>query len=71
MNERLFEDCGDGPMFKYYKMLEEFVNVTSTNRDFSTMQHAFAFYEQMNRGLSNYPERKNQQHGIHTHPLNI
>ena len=30
-NKRTLEDCGDGPMSKYQKVLEESVNVTSTN----------------------------------------
>ena len=34
LNKRTLEDCGDGPMSKYRKVLEESVNVTSTNRGF-------------------------------------
>ena len=32
LNKRTLEDCGDGPMSKYCKVLQEAVNVTSTNR---------------------------------------
>ena len=32
LSKRTLEDCGDGPMTKYRKVLDEFVNVTSTNR---------------------------------------
>ena len=32
LNKRTLEDCGDGPMAKYRKVLDEFINVTSTNR---------------------------------------
>ena len=34
LNTRNLEDCGDGPMSKYRKVLEEAVNVTSNNRGF-------------------------------------
>ena len=34
LNKRTLEDCGDGPMAKYRKLLDEFINVTSTNRGF-------------------------------------
>ena len=36
LNKRNLEDCGDGPMSKYRKVLDEAVNVTSTNRGFRT-----------------------------------
>ena len=32
--KRTLEDCGDGPMTKYRKVLDEFLNLTSTNRGF-------------------------------------
>ena len=34
LNERTLEDCGNGSMSKYRKMLQEAVNVTSTFRGF-------------------------------------
>ena len=38
LNKRTLRECGDGgPMSKYCKMLEEAVNVTSTNRGFRTI----------------------------------
>ena len=46
LNKRTLEDCGDGPMSKYRKLLEEAVNVFSTNRRFRTMKHSVATYEQ-------------------------
>ena len=46
LNKRTLEDCGDGPMSKYGKVLEEAVNVTSTNRGFRTMKHGNATNEQ-------------------------
>ena len=53
------EECGDGgPMAKYRKVLEEAINVTSTNRGFRTIQHSVATYEQTKKGLSYfYPKR--------------
>ena len=53
------EECGDGrPMSKYRKVLEETVNVTSTDKAFRTIQHSIATYEQTKKGLSYfYPKR--------------
>ena len=45
LNKRTLEDCGDGPMAKYRKVLDEFMNVTSTNRGFRTVHHSVATYE--------------------------
>ena len=73
LNKRILEECGDGgPMPKYRKVLEEAVNVASTNRVFRTIQHGFATYEQTKKGLSYfYPERIVEEHGIHTKPLHL
>ena len=62
------EDCGDGgPITKHRKVLEESVNVTSTNRGFPTIQHTFAAYEQTKKGLSYfYPKRIVEEDGIYT-----
>ena len=59
LNKRTLEECGyGGPMAKYRKVLEEAVNVTSTNRGFRTIQHSVATYEQTKKGLSYfYPKR--------------
>ena len=32
LNKGTLEDCGDAPLAKYRKVLDEFINVTSTNR---------------------------------------
>ena len=32
LNKRRLEDCGNGPMAKYRKVLDEFIKVTSSNR---------------------------------------
>ena len=67
LNKRTLEDCGDGPMSKYRKVLEEAVNVTSTNRGFRTMKHSVATYEQTRKGLCCfYRKRRVEEDGIHT-----
>ena len=72
LNKRTSEDCGDGPMAKYRKVLDEFINVTSTNRGFRTVHHSVATYEQTKKGLSYfYPKRIVDSDGIHTRPLNL
>ena len=53
LNKRTLEECGDGaPMPKYRIVLEEAVNVTSTNEGFKTIQQSVATYEQTKKGLS-------------------
>ena len=59
-------------MAKYRKVLDEFLNVTSTNRGFRTVHHSVATYEQTKRGLSYiYPKKNVDPDGIHTRPLNL
>ena len=72
LNKRKLEDCGDGPMSKYRKVLDEFINVTSTNRGFRTVQHSVATYEQTRKGLPYfYPKRIVDADGIHNRPLSL
>ena len=72
LNKRTLEDCGDGPMAKYRKVLDEFIYVTSTNRGFRTVQHIVATYEQTKKGLSYfYPKKIVDSDGIHTRPLSL
>ena len=72
LNKRTLEDCGDGPMAKYRKVLDEFINVTSTNRGFRTVHHSVATYEQTKKGLSYfYPKRIVDSDGIHTRPSKL
>ena len=75
LNKRTLEDCGDGPMSKYRKVLEEAVNVTSTNRGFPTMKHSVATYEQTKKGLFYFnPKRlveEVEEDEIHTQPLDL
>ena len=72
LSKRTLEDCGDGPMAKYRKVLDEFINVTSTNRGFRTVHHSVVTYQQTKKGLSYfYPKRIVDSDGIHTHPLNL
>ena len=66
------KDYGDGPLSKYRKVLEESVNVTSTNRGVRTIQHNVAMYEQTKKGLSYFhPKRIVEEDGIHTKPLHL
>ena len=59
-------------MSKYRKVLDESVNLTSTNRGFRTIQHSVATYEQTKKGLSYfYPKRRVEEDGIHTKPLHL
>ena len=72
LNKGTLEDCGDGSMAKYRKVLDEIVNVTSTSRGFRTVHHSVAPYEHTKKGLSYfYPERIVDADGIHTRPLNL
>ena len=50
--KKTLEDYGGGPMAKYGKVLDEIINVTSTNRGFRTVHHSAANYEQTKKGLS-------------------
>ena len=66
------EDCGDGPMTKYRKVLDEFINVTSTNRGFRTVHHNVATFEQTKKVLPCfYPKKIADADGIHNRPLNL
>ena len=71
LNKGTLEECGDGRlMSKSRKVLEEAVNVTSTNRGFRTFQHSVATYEQTKKGRSYiYPKKTVEEDGIHTKPL--
>ena len=72
LNKGTLEDFGDGPMAKYRKVLDELINVTSTNRGFRTVHHSVATYEQTKKGLTYfYPQRIVDFDGIHTRPLNL
>ena len=72
LNKRILEESGDGPMEKYRKLLDEAINLTSTNRGFRTINHMVATHEQIKKGLSYfYPKRQVQDDGIHTKLLNL
>ena len=72
LNKRTLEENGDGPMEKYLRLMDEIINLTSTNRGFRTINHCVATYEQTKKGLYNfYPKRIVQSDGIHAAPLNI
>ena len=72
LNTRTLGDCGDGSMAKYRKALDEFINVTSTNRGFWTAHHIVATYEQTKKGLSCFfSKRIVDVDGIHTRPSSL
>ena len=59
-------------MAKYRKVLDEIINVTSTNRGLRTVHHSATTYEQTKKGLSYfYPKRIVDSDGIHTRPLTL
>ena len=70
--KRKLEQSGDGPLGRYLKVLDESVNITSTNKCFRTKKNTVATYEQTERGLSLfYPKRIVEDDGINTHPVNL
>ena len=58
-------------MPKYRKVLEEAVNVTSTNTGTRTIQHNVATYEQIKKGLSYFYSKRLVEDGIHTKTLHL
>ena len=67
LRKRTLEDCGDCPIAKYRKVLDQFINVTSTDRGFRTVHHSVATYGPTKKGLSYfYPQRIVDVDGIHT-----
>ena len=58
LNKRTLEDCGDGLMAKFRKVLDESINVTSTNRGFRTVHHSVTTYEQIKKGLSYFYSKR-------------
>ena len=42
LNKRTLEETGDGPMEKYRRVMDEIINLTSTNRGFRTINHCVA-----------------------------
>ena len=71
LNKRVLQDSGDESMAKYKRVLDEAVNLTSTNKGFRTLNHMGATYEQTKKGLSYfYPKRQVQDDDINTKSLN-
>ena len=58
-------------MSKYWKVLEEALNVTSTNRGIRTLKLSVATYEQTKTGLSYFYPKRLAEDGIHTKPLDL
>ena len=72
LNERTLEDCDDGPLTKYRTVLDEFINITSTNSGFRSLHHSVPPYEQTRKGLFFFfPKRIVDADGFHTRPSNL
>ena len=70
--KRTLEETGDEPMGKYRRVIEEVINLTSTNRGIRVLNHRVGTYEQTKKGLSYfYPKRVVLADGIHTEPLKL
>ena len=59
LNRWILEQSVDSPLEKYRKVLDERVNITSTNRGFRTKDHTNATYEQTKQG--NHPFTPNEK----------
>ena len=72
LNKRVLEQSSEGALKKYRRVLNEKVNVTSSNRVFRTNNHSVDTYEQVKKGPSYfYPKRLVETDIIHTQPLNL
>ena len=72
LSKSVLEANSDGPLQKYRRVLDDAVNIASTNRGFRTMNHQTLTYEQTIKGLSFfYPKQIVDADGIHTTPLMI
>ena len=73
LNKRALDDFGDGPMANSHgrRVLDEAVNLTSTNRGIRTVNQMVVANEQTKKGLGYFhSKRKVQDDGTHTKPLN-
>ena len=69
-NKRMLEESADGPWDNYRCVLDEKINIKSTNRGFSTNNHTVGTYEQLKKGLFYcYPKWIVESDGNHTQPL--
>ena len=66
LNKRTLEDCGDGPVSKYCKVLQKALNVISNNRGFRTIQQNVATYEQTKKDCLTFFQ-KNSRRRWNTH----
>ena len=70
LNKCVTEQTGDRPLEKGHRILDENMNLTSTDWFFRINNHAIATYEQNMEGLSSFsPKRKVENDGIHTQTL--
>ena len=72
LKKRALEQNGNSPLDKYRRVLDEKVNIRSTNRGFRTNNHTVATYEQLKKGLSQFhPKIIVDSDGFHTQPLKL
>ena len=72
LNKNVLEENSNGPLQKYKRVLDDAVNVSSTNREFKTVNHRVFTYEQTKMILSYfYPKRIVDRDGTHTKSLLI
>ena len=68
LNRRTLEEFGDGGvMSTYHKVLEKAVNVSSTNKDFRSIQRSVATNERTKKGLSYFYPKKLIRRRWNTH----
>ena len=58
LNKRVLEQSGDGPLERYWSVLNKKLNVTSNNRGFRKINQSGATYEQVKKGLSYFYSNK-------------
>ena len=66
------DETGDGPMEKYWRVIEEVINFMSTSRGIRVLNHRVGTYEQTMKGLSYfYPKQTVLADGNHIEPLKL
>ena len=71
VHKRTLQDCGDAPMAKFPKVLDEVINGTRPIEVFELFITVWLLMNRPKKGLSYfYPKRIVDVDGIHTRPLN-
>ena len=61
LHKRILEESGDIPMKKYRKVLDDAINLSSTNRGSRTTNDKVARYEERKKGLSFFSLKRQVQ----------